>query len=94
MKKKKNIGNKKKYMKTLKELGVNLWFRYVDDFFASLSVPNKEAEILSFLNNRHPNIKFTVEKEEKNRLPFLDTAVVRNVNKYTTLYHKKTFTGV
>ena len=82
-------------MKNLKELGVNLWYRYVDDVFATLSVPGKESEILLFLNNRHPNIKFTVEKEEKNRLPFLDTAVVRNVNKYTTtLYHKKTFTGV
>jgi len=50
----------KKYMKNLKELGVNLWYRYVDDVFATLSVPGKEAEILSFLNNRHPNVKFTV----------------------------------
>ena len=31
----------------------------------------------------------------KNSLPFLDTRVIRNVNKYvTTIYHKKTFTGV
>ena len=35
-----------KYMKNLKESGVNLWYRYVDDVFSTLSVPGKEAEIL------------------------------------------------
>jgi hypothetical protein len=86
----------KKNIAQLKQLGVNLWYRYVDDIFATLTRNSKkEEEILSFLNKCHPNIRFTIEKEDKNRLPFLDTCVVRNINKYvTTLYHKKTFTGV
>jgi hypothetical protein len=38
---------------------------------------------------------YTIEKEDKNSLPFLDTRVIRNIDKYeTTIYHKKTFTGV
>ena len=85
----------KKNMKELKSLGVNLWYRYVDDIFATLSKPNIENKILEFLNVQHPNIKFTIEKEEKKSLPFLDTRVTRNVGRYvTTIYHKKTFTGV
>jgi len=85
----------KKNMNQLKSMGVNTWFRYVDDIFATLSKTNNEIAILNFLNQQHPNIKFTIEKEEKNSLPFLDTRVIRNVGKYvTTIYHKKTFTGV
>jgi hypothetical protein len=84
-----------KHMKDLNELGVNIWLRYVDDIFATLNNMNNENIVLEFLNSRHPNIKFTIEKEEKNTLPFLDTRVIRNVDKYiTTIYHKKTFTGV
>ena len=50
---------------------------------------------LFFLNSRHSNIKFTTELESNNKLPFLDVYVVRRVNKYiTTVYRKKTFTGV
>ena len=84
-----------KHMVKLRELGVNIWFRYVDDTFVTLNVINKEDEILNYLNAQHPNIKFAIEKEEKKCLPFLDTRVIRNHNKYiTTIYHKKTFTGV
>ena len=84
-----------KHMEKLEQLGVNMWFRFVDDVFSTLNNPNNVKDILEFLNSCHPNIKFTIEKEEKNSLPFLDTRVIRNVDKYvTTIYHKKTFTGV
>ena len=86
------------HMKKLKELGVKKWLRYVDDIFATLDKPDAAKAILQFLNTRHPNIKFTIEKEgekERNTLPFLDTRVIRNVDKYiTSVYHKPTFTGV
>lgn len=79
----------------LKELGVNLWLRYVDDIFATLRDKENANQILIFLNNQHPNIKFTIELEKDGLLPFLDTSVKRGSLKYTTtVYHKKTFTGV
>ena len=79
----------------LKELGVNIWLRYVDDVFATLSDKRKAEEILSYLNQQHPNIKFTIEHEVEDKLPFLDTSVYRSQTRYhTTLYRKKTFTGV
>ena len=34
--------------------------RCVDDILAA---SNKEQDSLNFLNNRHPNIKFTIEKQ-------------------------------
>lgn len=47
------------------------------------------------MNKQHPIIKFTIEKETKNCLPFLDTRAIRNVDRYvTSIYHKKKFSGV
>jgi len=47
------------------------------------------------LKNQHQNIKFTIEAEKQNKLPFLDTKVSRKDNGFTTtIYHKPTFTGV
>lgn len=84
-----------KNMDMLKQLGVKQWWRYVDDVFASIESKEKAASILAFLNEQHPNIRFTIEHESNNRLPFLDTLVVRRANFYkTTIYRKKTFTGV
>jgi hypothetical protein len=82
-------------MLKLKQLGLKLWHRYVDDIFASTGNLAETEKILSYLNNQHPNIKFTLEVERDNKLPFLDVLVKRRHNKYvTTSYHKKTFTGV
>lgn len=79
----------------LKKLGVNQWLRYVDDIFATFSVRQSAERTLAFLNERHPNIKFTLEHESNNSLPFLDTRVYRRLASYhTTIYRKKTFTGV
>ena len=84
-----------KHMQELESLGVNKWYRYVDDIFATVSVKDQASSILKFLNEQHKNIKFTIEYEKNNKLPFLDTNVIRKVNKYiTTIFHKKTFTGV
>jgi hypothetical protein len=85
----------RKYMAELRELGVRVWYRYVDDVFASLNNPEQASNILSLLNSKHPNIRFTIEHESRGKLPFLDTCVIRKVDKYTTtIYRKKTFTGV
>ena len=55
------------------------WFRYVDDTFVIWS-HGKETlpPFLAFLNAQHPNIKFTMEIEQDNQIPFLDVLVRRN----------------
>ena len=82
-------------MYDLKGLGLKLWLRYVDDNYATVNSRDEASKILSFLNTKHPNIRFTIEQEEKNKFLFLDTCVVRRMDKYSTIiYRKKTYTGV
>jgi len=85
-----------KYMEEIKKFVS--WKRFVDEIFLLLKVINKSSELLKFLNNVHPNIKFTEEKEteiSKTRfeLPFLDVLVIRDSQKglQTGVYRKKTF---
>ena len=48
-----------------------------------------------YLNQKHPNIRFTVEKENNNTLPFLDVEVTRTTSGFKTgTYRKPTFSGV
>ena len=51
--------------KWLNEYNLNkpkFYLRYVDDILATF---DDEQDSLNFLNNRHPNIKFTIEKQIK-----------------------------
>ena len=72
-----------------------LYGRYVDDTFL-LFRGKEQAEIfLEYANGMHPNIKFTIEYENDNKLPFLDVLVVRENERFnTTIFRKKTFTGL
>jgi hypothetical protein len=54
------------------------WYRYVDDTFVVW--PHGEEElrkVLDHLNSIHHNIKFTMEVEKNQSLPFLDVLVSR-----------------
>lgn len=58
-----------------------VWIRYVDDIFAIFNTDLFDLdEFLVELNSKFPTIKFTIEKENKDRLPFLDVLVIRNNN--------------
>ena len=56
-----------------------LWLHYVDDTFVIW--PHGQDELHRFhehLNGQYPNIKFTIEHEENNKLAFLDVLVTRS----------------
>ena len=70
-----------------------VWKRYVDDIFA----PVKERyldQTLEMLNSRHSSIKFTVEREENGKLPFLDLLITRKEDRTLKfgIYRKPTST--
>ena len=68
--------------------------RYVDDIFAIFESESDADAFYSYLNTRH-NIKFTIEKEKDNKLPFLDILINNNVSDLqTSVFHKKTYTGL
>ena len=41
------------------------YLRHVDDSLAAFDNEQDSLNLLNFLNNRHPNIKFTIEKQIK-----------------------------
>ena len=70
-----------------------VWERHVDDCFLII----KELHLNMFfhhVNNLHPQIKFTMEREENGCLPFLDTLIKRNADKSisVSVYRKPTHT--
>ena len=52
--------------KWLNEYNLNkpkFYFRYVDDILTAFDKEQDSLNFLNFLNKRHPNIKFTIEKQ-------------------------------
>ena len=72
----------------------SLYLRYVDDIFAVFRSVSDKLAFFDRLNNQHPNLKFTLENAT-DCLPFLDVEVrFRNADIQTSVYRKKTHTGV
>jgi hypothetical protein len=65
------------------------------DTFVILKNKADVDKILSFLNDKHHTIKFTVENEAENSLNFLDMKIKRNedLSIFLSTYRKPTFTG-
>ena len=69
--------------------------RYLDDTFAIFSSEHEANQFFNFINSAHPNIKFTMEKEHNNGLPFLDLLTqYRGSKLHSFIYRKPTFTGL
>ena len=67
------------------------WRRYVDDTF-TLVKKGKLNEIITTLNNFHPNISFTHEIEQEGKIAFLDVLIKKEENGsvQTGVYRKAT----
>ena len=84
--------------KWLNEYNLNkpkFYLRYVDDILAAFG-NEQDSFFLHFLNNRHPNIKFTTEKQINNSIAFRDVFIscINNQNLTLQTYHKSTYTGL
>ena len=70
-----------------------IYRRYVDDCFAIFQDRSHAHKFLHYLNNKHPNIKFTLEEEKDNSLSFLDINLeFKNGSFITSVYRKSTTT--
>ena len=77
------------------------YHRYVDDIICCFKNSIDARLFFEYLNSCHPNIKFTMETEEKGQLPFLDVLSVSKQSAsdhqgsfITSVYRKKTYTRV
>ena len=51
--------------------------RYADDIFVLFTSPKHLEAFRNFLNGRHANMSFTIERERQSRMFFLDIAIIR-----------------
>ena len=85
--------------KWLNEYNLNkpkFYLRYVDDILAAFNKEQDSLNFLNFLNKRHPNIIFTIEKQINHSIVFLDVFIsgINNQNLTLQTYHKLTYTGL
>ena len=85
--------------KWLNEYNLNkpkFYLKYVDDILAAFSKEQDSLNFLNFLNKRHPNIKFTIEKQINHSIAFLDVFIsgINNQNLTLQAYHKSAYTGL
>ncbi|XP_054768197.2 uncharacterized protein LOC129275734 [Lytechinus pictus] len=73
----------------------SLWLRYVDDTFVIWphSTPDLH-QFLNHLNHQHPSIKFTMETQCDNSIPFLDVLITKTPSGFPShqVYRKPTHT--
>ena len=85
--------------KWLNEYNLNkakFYLRYVNDILAAFDNEKDSLKFLNFLNNRHPNIKFTIEKQNNHSIAFLDVFIsdINNQNLTLQTYRKSTYAGL
>ena len=69
--------------------------RYFDDTFVLFKNESNVILFFDYINNKHRNIKFTMEKENQGRLPFLNILIQKSDNRLeTSVYRKPTFSGL
>ena len=88
--------HEKSWLENLDASEILFYRRYVDDTFCLLHSENDALLFFHYINSRHPNIRFTMEKEVDHRIPFLDVLVDHNCSRapITSVYRKKTFAGL
>ena len=72
----------------------SMWLRYVDDTLILWPRQENVQILLDHVNSIQPSIQFTMEKEQDNKLPFLNVLVTRTEQgSRSSVYRKPTFTG-
>ena len=71
-----------------------LYNRFVDDTFSVFLSEKESLEFFEVLNNLHPSLRFTVEGETNDELPFMDVLLRRDGSEFIrSVFRKPTFTG-
>jgi hypothetical protein len=72
------------------------YYRYVDDILIIYNAHTTNInDVLDKFNKIHPKIKFTIEKEENNRINFLDLTISKTRNRIQlAIYRKSTTTDL
>jgi hypothetical protein len=89
-----NLGNTK-IAETLLKHKFEGYFRYVDDILVMYKEDQTNIHnVLDDFNSAIPNMKFTLEKEENNKINFLDITTAKEHDSLFEIYRKPTTTDV
>ena len=87
--------HEQKWLESFEQCELILCRSYVDDIICLFNRESDADEFFVFLNQRHPKIKFTIEKQTKNQLSFLDLLITCNGDNFlTSVYRKKHSIGL
>ena len=88
--------HEKLWLKNFHGSTILFYRRYVDDTFWLFHSEHDATLFFNYINSRHPDIRFTMEKQVNHKLPFLDVLMDNNDpnSSLTSVYRKKTFTGL
>ena len=87
--------HEQKWLQSFEESELILYRRYVDDIICLFSSESDADKFFVFLNQQHPKIKFTIEKQNENQLSFLDLLITCNGDNFlTSVYRKKNSIGI
>ena len=87
--------HEKLWLENFQDSEILFYRRYVDDTFCLFHPENQALLFFNYINSRHPNIRFTMEKETDHKIPFLDVLINNGTHfPVTSVYRKKTFTGL
>ena len=72
------------------------YLRYVDHILAAFNKEQYSLYIFNYLNKRHSNIKFMIEKQINHSIAFLNVFIsgINNQNLRLQTYYKSTYTGL
>ena len=69
--------------------------RYMDDTFTIFDNANQANKFLRYMNEKHPKIKFFLEMERDNKLPFLYLLIDKSDDDLDiNIYRKQTYTDL
>ena len=87
--------HEKSWLENFQDSEILFYRRYVDDTFFLFHSEHEALLLFNYINSRHPNIRFTMEKEIDHKIPFLDVLINNETHfPVTSVYRKKTFTGL
>ena len=81
--------HEQKWLQSFEKCELILYRWYVDDTTCLFNSESDADKFFVFLNQRHPKIKFTIEKYTENQLSFLDLLIISNGNNFLTLVYRK-----
>ena len=70
--------------------------QYIDDILAAFQKEQDSINFLNSLNNKHPNIRFTIKNQFNHSIAFLDLFISGIDNQTLTIqsHRKSTYTGL